>query len=69
MMSIEQEKEIGVNPAYYRKALDNVVFLARQSLPFSGNWVPAEKQGEAGAEMNSNFHQFFLLCALDDLNI
>ena len=33
--------------AYLRKILHYVVFLAKQGLPFGGNWVPAEKEGEA----------------------
>ena len=48
---------------YLSKALENVVFLSRQGLPFRGNWVPADKEGEAGAEVNSNFHQLLLLRA------
>ena len=48
---------------YLSKALENVVFLSREGLPFRGNWVPADKEGEAGAEVNSNFHQLLLLRA------
>ena len=69
MMSTEHKKQKAVNRAYLSKVLENIVFLARQGLPFRGNWVPAEKEGEAGAEANSNFHQLLLLCAKDDPSI
>ena len=39
MMSTEHEKQKAVNRAYLGKVLQNVVFLARQGLPFRGNWV------------------------------
>ena len=69
MMSTEHEKQKAVNRAYLSKVLENVVFLARQGLAFRGNWVPAEKEGEAGAKVNFNFHQLLLLHAKDDPSI
>ena len=69
MMSTEHKKPKALNHAYIRKVLQNEVLLARQGLPFRCNWVPAEKQGEARAEMNSNFHQLLLLRTQNDQNI
>ena len=69
MMSTENEKQKAVNHVYLKKVLQNVVFLASQGLPFRGDWVPGEKEREAGAEMNSNFHQLLLLRAQGDQNI
>ena len=66
MMSTDHEKQKVVSCAYHKTVLQNVVFLARQGLHFSGNWVLAKEEGEAGAEVNSNFHQLLLLRAQDD---
>ena len=43
------------------KILGNICFLARQGLPFRGNW-----DNEKGVETNSNFQQLLLLRAQDD---
>ena len=68
-MSSEHEKQKPVNRAYLSKVLKNVIFLARQGLSFRGKWVPTAKEGEAGSEVNSNFHQLLLLCAKIDPSI
>ena len=36
---------------------------------FQSYWIPAAKEGEAGGEMHSNFHQLLLLRKQDDQNI
>ena len=54
-----------INRAYLQKVLHNVIFLARQGLPFRGNWIPSE-DGSGGCEKDSNFYQLMLLHANDD---
>ena len=56
------KKEKERNRAYICKVLENIIFLARQGLPFRGRWVSTESEGTAG-ELNSNFHQLLLLCS------
>ena len=41
-----------------------MIFLARQGLPFRGNWIPSENSN-GGSEKKSNFYQLMLLCAND----
>ena len=41
-----------------------IILLARQSLPFRGNW-----NQEYGSEQNSNFHQMLLVRAEEDQEI
>ena len=43
--------------------LQNVIFLARQGLPFRGTWFSGSPDDPDGAcaEINSNFHQLLLL--------
>ena len=67
MLSSEQCQQIETNRQYIQKLLENVVFLARQGLPFRGNWVSAEEG--CSAEVDSNFHQLLLLRAKDDPGI
>lgn len=68
MSKVKKEKER--NRAYLQKLLQNVIFLARQGLPFRGTWVSSESDQEScGAEVNSNFHQLLLLRANDDPTI
>ena len=69
MISTEHEQQKAVNRANLRKVLQNVVFLGKQGLPFRSNWVPAEKKGKVGAEVDSNFHQLLLIGAQDDQSI
>ena len=69
MVSTEHKKQKTVNCEYLRKVLQNVVFLARQGLPFRSNWVPAEKKGEAGTEVDSNLHQLLPLRTQHDQSI
>ena len=54
-----------INRTYLQKVLQNVLFLARQGLPFRGNWIPSE-DGSGGCEKESNFYQLMLLHAIDD---
>ena len=54
-----------INRAYLQKLLQNVIFLARQGLPFRGNWIPSE-DGSGGSQRESNFYQLMLLRANDD---
>ena len=51
-----------INRAYLQKVVQNVIFLARQGLPFRGNWIPSE-DGSGGCEKDSNFYQLMLLHA------
>ena len=55
-----------INRAYSQKVLQNVIFLARQGLPFRGNWIRSEDGSACGCEKESNFYQLMLLCANDD---
>ena len=41
-----------------------IILLARQSLPFRGNW-----NQECGSEQNSNFHQMLFVRAEEDQEI
>ena len=45
---------------YYRRILENIRFLARQSLPFHGN-----QSNDSKSEEETNFHQLLLLRSLD----
>ena len=54
-----------INRAYLQKVVQNVIFLARQGLPFRGNWIPSE-DGSGGCEKDSNIYQLMLLHANDD---
>lgn len=57
LLSNELQKQKASNRAYLKKVLQNVIFLARQGLPFRGTWFSSESDQEgAGTEMNSNFH-------------
>ena len=60
-------RQMAVNRNYLRKVLENVIFLARQGLPFRGNWVSDESGGGAGVD--SNFYQLLLLRVKDDTGI
>ena len=63
MLSSEVCRQMAVNRNYLRKVLENVIFLARQGLPFRRNWESDESGG--GAEVDSNFYQLLLLRAKD----
>ena len=52
------------NRKVLRKILENIRFLARQSLPFRGNWSNDSKSNE-----DSNFYQALLLRNLDDQDL
>ena len=67
MLSLSHETQMATNRDYLRKVLENIIFLARQGLPFRGNWASAE--GGSGSEADSNFHQLLLLRAKDDPGI
>ena len=43
-----------INRAYLQKVLQNVIFLARQGVPFRGNWIPSE-DGSGSCEKESKF--------------
>lgn len=69
MLSAEIAGEKSRNRAYLKKVLENIVFLARQGLPFRGSWVSGGDESETGNELNSNFHQLLLLRSIDDATI
>ena len=52
-------------PTYKRFFKIIIIFLARQGLPFRGNWISLEDDSD-GCEKESNFYQLMLLCANDD---
>jgi len=54
-----------INRAYLQKVLQSVIFLARQGLPFRGNWIPSE-DSNGGCEKESNFYQLMVLHANDN---
>ena len=55
------------NHQYIQKVLKNVLFLARQGLPFRGNWVSAEES--CSVETDSNLNRILFLHAKDDPGI
>ena len=65
MLSSSHERQMATNRDYLCKVLENIIFLARQGLPFRGNWV----SGEGGCEADFTFHQLLLLRARDDPGI
>ena len=44
--------------------MENIGFLARESLPFRGNW-----SNDSKSEEDSNFHQLLFLRSLDDQDL
>ena len=64
LLSTEHAQQKAINRSYLSKVLENLIYLARQGLPMTGNWVPEE--GGSGCELDSNFHQLMLLRANDD---
>ena len=61
MMSSAHTLERQQNRKMLLKVLGNIRYLARQGLPFRGDW-----DQETGVELNSNFHQLMLLRAEED---
>ena len=64
LLSDSYYKEKYENRQILLKILENIKFLARQSLALRGNWSEETK-----SEVNSNFYQLLKLRALEDLRI
>ena len=64
LLSSEYDNQRKANRQNLLKIISNIRYLARQSLPFRGNW-----KDETHSEFNSNFHQLLLLRAEDDPSI
>ena len=50
LISSEHEKQKEINHAYLHKVLENIIFLARQGLPMTGNWVSPDDLEGGGLE-------------------